>query len=169
MWEVRQLRPVNSASTTCVNGISSCKTDRSLWIHQGCIDRDGFLNLVGSTIEQMLSTKVATMIEKRLKTLCGGEITPETLSAHSPEEIKTIGVSMRKAKNLNCLAIHVTNKDLDTLADKDDKEVYTWLTALPGIGEWTVHMFMIFHLNRLDISPVSDLTFHKSFNPVRPL
>lgn len=109
------------------------------------------------------------MIEKRLKTLCGGKITPETLSAHSPEEIKTIGVSMRKAKNLNCLAIHVTNKDLDTLADKDDKEVYTWLTALPGIGEWTVHMFMIFHLNRLDISPVSDLTFRKSFDPVRPL
>ncbi|WP_294439460.1 DNA-3-methyladenine glycosylase [uncultured Slackia sp.] len=123
----------------------------------------GFANLAHSIIEQMLSTKVAATMDARLRDLCGGRIAPETLGALTVEEIRGIGVSKRKAECLANLARTVTERDLEALAGEDDETVHAWLTALPGIGEWTAHMFMLFHLNRPDVLPVSDLTFRKSF------
>ena len=38
----------------------------------------------------------------------------------------------------------------------DDKVVET-LTAIPGIGAWTVNVFLIFNLGRLDVMPAADL------------
>ena len=31
------------------------------------------------------------------------------------------------------------------------------LTAVKGIGEWSAHMFLMFHLGRADVLPVGDL------------
>lgn len=35
------------------------------------------------------------------------------------------------------------------------------LTKVKGIGPWSVHMFMIFHLHRPDVLPVGDLGVRK--------
>lgn len=123
----------------------------------------GFANLAHSIIEQMLSTQVAATMDARLRDLCGGRIEPAALGALSVDEIRSIGVSKRKAESLANLARTVTERDLAALADLDDEAVLAWLTALPGIGDWTAHMFMLFHLNRPDVLPASDLTFRKSF------
>jgi DNA-3-methyladenine glycosylase II len=38
-----------------------------------------------------------------------------------------------------------------------DDEVIAELVAVKGLGEWTSHMFLIFHLERPDVLPVGDL------------
>jgi DNA-3-methyladenine glycosylase II len=47
--------------------------------------------------------------------------------------------------------------DFAVLAALPDEEVHQRLTALKGIGPWTVHMFLIFALRRLDVMPSADL------------
>ena len=128
------------------------------------VSESGFSNLAHSIIEQMLSIKAAATIDARLRALCGGELAPEPLAALSVEEIRSVGVSQRKAQNLSYLAHHVSEEDLAALAALDDEEVARWLMALPGIGVWTANMFMIFQLERPDVLPVSDLTFRRAFS-----
>ena len=44
-----------------------------------------------------------------------------------------------------------------------DEEVIESLTAIKGIGRWTVEMFLIFTLARPDVFPVDDFTVRKGF------
>jgi DNA-3-methyladenine glycosylase II len=46
---------------------------------------------------------------------------------------------------------------LERLPELGDEEVERELTAVKGLGQWTAHMFMIFHLGRPDVLPVGDL------------
>ena len=47
--------------------------------------------------------------------------------------------------------------ELDRLTELPDDEVSEQLTAVKGLGQWTAHMFLIFHLRRPDVLPVGDL------------
>jgi DNA-3-methyladenine glycosylase II len=48
---------------------------------------------------------------------------------------------------------------LDTLPDE---EVIAELTAVKGLGPWTAHMFLMFHLARPDVLPVGDLGLRRA-------
>ena len=50
-----------------------------------------------------------------------------------------------------------------------DDEVYKNLTALWGIGPWTVDMFMMFQLGRLDIWPTGDLGVRRGWDKIHRL
>jgi DNA-3-methyladenine glycosylase II len=69
------------------------------------------------------------------------------------------GLSRAKVSFLRDLAEHVEDGelDLDQLAELPDEEVIEQLVAIKGLGPWTVHMFLIFHLGRPDVLPVGDL------------
>jgi DNA-3-methyladenine glycosylase II len=47
--------------------------------------------------------------------------------------------------------------ELDRLQELGDEEVEREVTAVKGLGQWTAHMFLIFHLGRPDVLPVGDL------------
>ena len=56
-----------------------------------------------------------------------------------------------------------------------DEEIIQELVPLFGIGRWTVEMFLIFHLGRLDVWPVDDLAvrrgwdnLHGNSEPIKP-
>jgi DNA-3-methyladenine glycosylase II len=56
-----------------------------------------------------------------------------------------------------------------------DGEIIQELVPLFGIGRWTVEMFLIFHLGRLDVWPVDDLAvrrgwdnLHENSEPIKP-
>jgi DNA-3-methyladenine glycosylase II len=38
-----------------------------------------------------------------------------------------------------------------------DEDVIQHVTAVKGLGEWSAHMFLMFHLGRPDVLPVGDL------------
>ena len=95
----------------------------------------------------------------RLTELCGGAITPESLGAQTPETIQKCGMTMKKAQNLAAIAGRVLSgeTDLSHLDSLSDEEVIRVLSALPGVGEWTAQMLMIFSMGRPDVISYKDL------------
>ena len=48
-----------------------------------------------------------------------------------------------------------------TILNMDGKSRFTMLTMVNGIGSWSVHMFKIFPLHRLDVLPINILGVRK--------
>jgi len=46
---------------------------------------------------------------------------------------------------------------LDQLDDLPDRNLSAKLAQVPGIGPWTVQMFLMFRLRRQDVLPVGDI------------
>ena len=116
--------------------------------------------LLRSIVGQQLSTKAARTIYERLIGLYDGQTpAPEQIVATNPEELRGMGLSRAKAAYLHSLARHVIDGELelDRLTELEDDEVMAQLTAVKGLGPWTAHMFLLFHLGRPDVLPVGDL------------
>lgn len=89
--------------------------------------------------------------------------TPAQVAVKSVEELKSAGLSMRKAEYVQSLAQHFVDGRLSArfLQDASVEEVSQALLDVRGIGQWTVDMFLIFSLRRPDILPVGDLGVQK--------
>ena len=121
--------------------------------------RSLFGQLVRAICMQQLSIHAAYAVEAKLRAAAGGEPTPERLLALGEEELRAAGLSRRKAGYVRTLAESAASGLLDpaALASLQDEAVVARLTALPGIGRWTVEMTLIFALQRPDVWPVDDL------------
>lgn len=120
---------------------------------------DSFGVLARSIVAQQISSKAAHSISTRVVALCGLKgLRPERLAQLGDEELRACGLSGNKLLSLRSLTEHFLNdrklRKLETLADE---EVYEHLIPIRGIGPWTVDMFLIFSLGRLDVLPVGDL------------
>eukprot|EP00602_Paraphysomonas_sp_CaronLab_P010082 CAMPEP_0185037436 /NCGR_PEP_ID=MMETSP1103-20130426/31839_1 /TAXON_ID=36769 /ORGANISM="Paraphysomonas bandaiensis, Strain Caron Lab Isolate" /LENGTH=287 /DNA_ID=CAMNT_0027575405 /DNA_START=1 /DNA_END=864 /DNA_ORIENTATION=+ len=77
---------------------------------------------------------------------------------------KVSGLSGQKAKYIQSLTelFMDTNKlkDFDFHSASND-EVFEKLIEVKGVGAWSIHMFMIFHLNRPDVLPTGDLAVRR--------
>jgi len=116
--------------------------------------------LVGSIISQQLSVKAAATILKRFKDLFTTEFpTPEDILATDIEELRAVGLSRQKASYIKDLALRVLEGSVqfDHLDTLSNQEVIDELTKIKGVGVWTVHMFLLFCMGRLDVLPVGDL------------
>jgi len=116
--------------------------------------------LVKSIVLQQLSGKVAEIIFQRLVAAAGtGRLTPEAVLRLRPAKLRAIGLSKQKTLYIRDLARRTVSGKLDlaALAAVPDEEVHAQLTALKGIGPWTVHMFLIFALGRHNVMPSGDL------------
>jgi DNA-3-methyladenine glycosylase II len=116
--------------------------------------------LVKSIVLQQLSGKVAEIIFQRLVAAAGaGRLTPEAVLRLRPAKLRAIGLSKQKTQYIRELARRTVSGKLDlaALAAAPDEEVHAQLTALKGIGPWTVHMFLIFALGRHNVMPSGDL------------
>lgn len=122
--------------------------------------------LVRSIVGQQLSTKAAAAIYGRLADRFGGRApTPQEVLADDPEELRAAaGLSRAKVTFLRSLAEHSLDGslELDKLDQLPDDEVVAELTAVKGIGVWSAHMFLMFHLERPDVLAVGDLGIRKS-------
>ncbi len=119
-----------------------------------------YYELVDSIISQQLSVKAARAIEGRFKDLFGGDFpTPEQIIARDVEEFRAVGLSYGKARYVQDLAQKILDGDVtfDDLDGQSNDEIISELTQVKGIGEWTVHMFLMFCMARPDVLPVGDL------------
>ena len=121
--------------------------------------------LIHEIIEQMLSIKAGAKIYGRFEELCAGQITPESISKLSVEEIKAIGTSTAKANYIKSAASAVLTGELDftKFPDMTDEAALKELVSLRGIGTWTAKMYLIFVLDRQDILPFEDVAFLQSY------
>ena len=126
-----------------------------------------FESLVSSVISQQLATKAAETIHARLVVLCKGHITERKLIKLDDIALREIGVSGAKTRTIKGLAGAVIDKSIpieriDEI--KDDQEIFDALTSLWGLGRWTVEMFMMFQLGRLDVWPTGDLAVRRGWD-----
>ena len=127
--------------------------------------REHYGALVRAIVGQQLSTKAAAAIYRRLADRYGGrEPTPREILDDDPDELRAVGLSRAKVTFLRSLAEHVLDGSLalERLDSLPDDEVIAELTAVKGIGVWSAHMFLIFHLGRPDVLAVGDLGIRKS-------
>ena len=76
-----------------------------------------------------------------------------------PQALVEAGLSGAKARAIRELArwFESNGNVARKLHRLPDAEIVERLTALPGIGAWTVNVLLIFNLGRLDVMPVADL------------
>lgn len=127
--------------------------------------RPHFHSLVSSIISQQLSVKAAQTISNRTKERVGAKknFKAEHFKGITVKQLRACGLSNAKARYVLEIYRHVASGKLPlrSIGRKPDEEIRTLLQKIPGIGPWTVDMFMMFSLNRLDILPLGDLAIRK--------
>jgi len=127
---------------------------------------DHYGALVRSIVGQQLSTQAARAIYLRLTERFNGRPpTPDEVLADDPEQLRAAaGLSRAKVGFLRSLAEHVLDGSLELhkLGRLSDEQVIEELVAIKGIGVWTAHMFLMFHLKRADVLAVGDLGIRKA-------
>lgn len=126
--------------------------------------------LVRSIVYQQLTGKAAGTILGRVLALMpneGGSTRPEDLDLVEDEQLRAAGLSRNKLLALRDLSAKVRDgtvpKTLAALNKLSDEELITRLTAVRGIGPWSVQMLLIFRLGRPDVLPATDLGVQKGF------
>jgi DNA-3-methyladenine glycosylase II len=131
-----------------------------------------FEALVESVISQQLAVKAADTIYGRVKALTKGRMVPGRIVEISEAEMRAAGVSGAKFKTIQGLADAALSKKItiNKLHEIDDDQlIFNQLTSLWGIGPWTVDMFMMFQLGRLDIWPTGDLGVRRGWEKIYSL
>jgi DNA-3-methyladenine glycosylase II len=126
--------------------------------------RKYFNLLLGAIISQQLSVKAAASIEKRFMTHFKNHPTPESVFATEDLTLRGFGLSNAKVKYVKDLSAKILSGEvrLKGFGKMSNDEIITELTKVKGIGVWSVHMFLIFNLARLNILPTGDLGIRKA-------
>lgn len=128
--------------------------------------RDHYGALVRTIVGQQLSTRAARAIYERLAARFGGRApTPEEILADDPDQLRAAaGLSNAKVGYLRSLAEHALDGslELNKLGRLPDEKVIAELVAVKGLGLWSAHMFLMFHLQRDDVLPVGDLGIRRA-------
>jgi DNA-3-methyladenine glycosylase II len=126
---------------------------------------DLFGALLFQVTGQQLSVLATRRILARIETLFGGHLpTPAELLRLDPAKLREAGLSWRKISTLRDLAERLTDGRLnpDVLSSLPDEELMAELTAIPGIGPWTVQGALIIALQREDVVLPGDLALRKA-------
>ncbi|MDO5582268.1 MAG: DNA-3-methyladenine glycosylase [Planctomycetia bacterium] len=122
------------------------------------LNPDLFSALVKSIVWQQLSNKAASTIHQRLLDRIG-DPNPEAIFNTSPDDLRSCGLSFRKAEYVREIARRLLAEEfpIGLLPDLPDEEVIDLLVSLPGVGIWTAEMLLIFSLGRPNILSWGDL------------
>ena len=123
-----------------------------------------FAALVESIVYQQITGKAAASIYGRVRTLINRRHPrPQDILAATEEALRGAGLSRQKVAYLRDLAEKVRDGlKLHVLGRLEDEAVIETLIEVKGIGRWTVEMFLIFRLGRLDVLPVHDYGIRKA-------
>lgn len=121
---------------------------------------DYYRALVSSIIGQQLSVKAAASIRKKFTALFDDEFpTPEQILGADFDILRSAGLSKAKINYIRDLAEHILAGSITftTFDQLSNDQIIAELLPVKGIGEWTVHMFLLFCMGRLTVLPTGDL------------
>jgi DNA-3-methyladenine glycosylase II len=134
-----------------------------------------FDRLIESVIFQQLSGKAASTIFARFVNLVG-KVTPENILMYKFEDFRGVGLSSQKAQYVHNIANEFKvggsmsqYSDAKSLDDLSNKEIISLFSQIKGVGEWTVEMYLIFGLGRLDVFSSKDLGVRKGLQKMYKL
>ncbi len=127
-----------------------------------------FEGLLRTIIYQQLAGAAAATIHGRVVALLPSAKTkkPQAVLDLPEEDLRGAGLSANKLKSVRDLATKTldgTVPKLAALRKMPDEEILQRLTSVRGIGEWTVHMLLMFQLGRPDVLPIGDYGVRKGF------
>jgi len=121
--------------------------------------------LVGIIISQQLSTAAADSITARFRALYPeGGITAERILETPDSTLRATGLSARKCLYIKDLSGKIMDNSLGLtkLQSGDDDTIRRKLKQVKGIGDWTVDIYLMFGLVRLDVFPIGDLALRRA-------
>jgi DNA-3-methyladenine glycosylase II len=144
-----------------------CKVMRRLIREQGPCGlvperrRSPFESLVSAVAHQQLHGKAAATILGRFRALFAPARFPQAqqLAEVTDEALRGCGFSRAKTAALRDIAEKTISGVIPTsraIARMSDEEIIERLTAVRGVGRWTVEMLLIFKLGRPDVLPADD-------------
>jgi len=125
--------------------------------------------LAEAIVYQQLTGKAAATIFARVCALfprAHRGPTAEQILRVSDDKLRAAGLSRAKLLALRDLARRAADGEIPTLAEAqrmEDDAIVERLTAVRGIGRWTVEMLLIFRLGRPDVLPADDYGIRKGF------
>jgi DNA-3-methyladenine glycosylase II len=114
---------------------------------------------------QQLSVAATRRTLARIEAWFEGRLpAPAEVLAIDPAKLREAGLSWRKITTLRDLAERLTDGRLnqDVLSNLPDDELMAELTAIPGIGPWTVQGALLIALQREDVVLPGDLALRKA-------
>jgi DNA-3-methyladenine glycosylase II len=133
---------------------------------------DLFGALLFQVTGQQLSVPATRRTLARIEALFDGHLpSPAELLDVEAGQLRDAGLSWRKIGTLRELAERISDGqiDPDALSRLSDDEVMAELTAIPGIGPWTVQGALIIALRREDVVLPGDLALRKAVRAVYQL
>lgn len=124
--------------------------------------------LVESVVYQQLTGKAAATIFSRVLEIFGTKKAPKPeLILKTPDSaFRLAGLSGAKTAAIKDIAakfiegVVPTSRQIQKLSDE---EIVNRLTAIRGVGPWTVEMLLIFKMGRPDVLPSTDYGVRKGF------
>jgi DNA-3-methyladenine glycosylase II len=126
--------------------------------------RNYFNTLLRSIVGQQLSVHAANTIFGRFMQYFNNKPEPGLIIEAEHSVLRGLGLSNAKVRYVKDFSEKILSGEISikNLYRKTDDEITEELTKVKGIGVCTVHMFLIFSMNRLNILPVADLGVRKS-------
>jgi DNA-3-methyladenine glycosylase II len=126
---------------------------------------DLFGALLFQVTGQQLSVAATRRILARIEALFDGRLpAPTELLRVEPGSLRQAGLSWRKIDTLRDLAERFSDGrlDADVLSRLPDDDILAELTAIPGIGPWTVQGALLVALRREDVVLPGDLALRRA-------
>ena len=126
---------------------------------------DPFESLTSGIISQQVSGAAAKSIKAKFVALFSNDRPdylfppPSEVAACSIERLRSAGLSQRKAEYIKGLGEKFASKEITAqmLHDAPYEQILETLTAVRGLGRWSVEMFACFGLKRMDVFSLGDL------------
>ncbi len=152
---IRHLSKNDNVLSTLIKNFGTCKI---------VTHKKYFFALLRAITGQQLSMRVATAIDKKFMSYFKYKPTPELILSTSDKNLRDLGLSNSKVKYIKDLSKKIISKHitLKGISKRSDEEILNELTKVKGIGVWTVHMFLIFTLGRINVLPYTDLGIRKA-------
>ena len=124
-----------------------------------------FHSLINSIIGQQISVSAADSMKTKLFKL-KRNITPRTVSKLRTTDLRKCGLSRQKILYIrNISKFFLQNKKfIKNINKSSEEEIYNNLIEIKGVGNWTIHMFLMFSYGSSNIFPTGDLGFLKAIS-----
>ena len=138
------------------------KTYRNEYLN---LNSNYFHSLINSIIGQQISVSAADSMKTKFFKL-KRNITPQTVSKLRTIDLQKCGLSRQKILYIrNISKFFLQNKKfIKNIHKSSEEEIYNNLIEIKGVGNWTIHMFLMFSYGSSNIFPTGDLGFLKAIS-----
>ncbi len=128
-------------------------------------NKNQFDSIVEIVISQFISNSAANTIFKNVRRNFNRTyLTENDFENLNISEIKNLGLSTNKAKTIKNLSELYLNKTIGDLTILNNKSLNETLLSVFGIGPWSINMFEIFCIGRLDVFSSKDAGLRAAMN-----